>query len=472
MQSFILVIFGATGDLAHSKLIPALYSLFKEHLLPDTFFIIGFARRPLNTVSFRELFSDISKESLWNEFAQHLQYQQGSFDDEDSYRLLIDGLLNLEKEDKYLDRIFYLATPPLNYLTILKFLHKYKKSFSPLGNSKAKLVIEKPFGKDLDTAIMLDKKLFEYFQEWQIFRVDHYLGKETVQNILVFRFSNSIFEPVWNSEYIDHFQITFAEKSGIQSRGKFFDGVGILRDVTQNHLLQLLAAVAMEQPTNFSSDGVRDARAQVISEIKRYSLREIQKNVVRGQYYGYLTERDISHNSHTETFVALKLFLSNDRFKNIPFYIRAGKKLKKSLVEVSVIFKQTCHVLFKEIGCPEVGNVLTFYIQPDEGIGLKIIAKKPGSTLLLGNTNMHFLYDEEYHTAGIDAYQKILIDIFLGDQMLFNRSDELGSSWEFITSILKGWEQNISPLYLYDSESWGPQQAMDLIEQDGRRWIF
>ncbi len=473
MQPFVLVIFGATGDLAHTKLIPALFSLFKEKGLAEQFYIIGFARRPLTNETFANLFSEFVSDPEWNKFSSHLLYHQGSFDDSVAYKSLTEKLNTFDTTSNItFERILYLATPPSNYNTILEFIYQYKHEFAHDHKQWAKLVIEKPFGKDLDTAKMLDQKLSEYFSEWQVFRVDHYLGKETVQNMLIFRFANSIFEPVWNANYIDHIQITFAEEKGIQTRGRFFDGVGILRDVTQNHLLQLLAAVAMEQPKSFSSEGVRDARAKIIAAIQCYNPEDVAKYVVRGQYEGYLSEKDVAPHSQTETFVALKLLLQNERFAGVPFYIRAGKRMNKSLVEVSVIFKQTCHLLFKEIGCPEEGNVLTFYIQPDEGIGLKIIAKNPGNKLMLGNTKMHFLYNEEFHTTGTDAYQKILLDIFYGDQTLFNRSDELASSWEFITAILHGWEKNASPVYTYKPGGWGPKEAFDLIEKDGRKWIF
>jgi len=472
MNSFILIIFGATGDLAHNKLIPSLFSLYKEEQLPKEFFIIGFARRDLTNEAFIALFHEYQNDPLWETFAQHLFYHQGSFEEKEAYVRLIKKLQTTFQHPT--SHIFYLATPPQNYDTILHFLHTYKRDLSqkiPHHERLAKLVIEKPFGKDVETAKKLDQLLHDYFNEWQVFRVDHYLGKETVQNMLIFRFANSIFEPVWNNQYIDHVQITFAEEKGIGNRGKFFDGVGMLRDVGQNHLLQLLAAVAMEQPKSFSREGVRDARAAVIAAMKPYQSHEIATAVIRGQYSGYLLEKDVLPDSRTETFVTCKLFLNTERFAGVPFYIRAGKKLAKNLVEISVVFKQTCHLLFKEIGCPEQGNVLTFYIQPDEGIGLRIIAKNPGGKLMLGNSNMHFLYKEQFASRGIDAYEKILLDIFAGDQMLFNRSDELASSWEFITKILQGWDQGKGKLLKYEEGTWGPKEAEEMIERDGRKWI-
>lgn len=473
---FALVIFGATGDLAHHKLIPVLFSLFIKGQLPENFFIIGFARRDLTTEAFVASFADAyTHYPQWEAFSKHLVYHQGSFEDSSPYTALIDRLDTIDKESSSpCERIFYLATPPQNYEMILSFLFKNRQALSQQfkqNNRFGKLAIEKPFGKNLQTARMLDKKLAQEFKEWQVFRVDHYLGKETVQNIIVFRFANGIFEPIWNATYIDHIQITFAEEKGVGTRGKFFDGVGILRDVTQNHLLQLFAAIAMEQPANFSHKGVRDARANSIQAIRCLTLQDIATDVVRGQYAGYLQEKDVLPHSGTETFVAMKFFVDSPRFLGVPFYIRAGKMMSKDEVTISIVFKQTCHTLFREIGCPEEGNVLTFRIQPDEGITIKLVAKNPGSKLMLGTANMHFFYDEQFKNQGIEAYEKILLDIFQGDQMLFNRSDELESSWQFITTILEGWEKTHAPVFLYERGTKGPKQAEELIEKDGRKWI-
>jgi glucose-6-phosphate 1-dehydrogenase len=336
------------------------------------------------------------------------------------------------------------------------------------GSSKwTRVVIEKPFGKDLETARDLDRKLSEIFEEKQIFRVDHYLGKETVQNMLAFRFANGIFEPVWNKNFIDHVQITFAETEGVGTRGKFFDGIGELRDIAQNHLMQLLAAVAMEQPRSFTKEDLRDARAKVIDSIKCVD----GKAVIKGQYKGYLLEKNVLLKSQTETFVGMKLFVDTPRFDGVPFYVRAGKKMPKEIVEISVVFIQTCHVLFKEYGCPEIGNVITFRIQPNEGIKLKFIAKKPGAKVGLGSVDMKFNYKEDFGTQGLEAYQRVLLDIFAGDQMLFNRSDELESSWRLITEILQRWSSEKEDVQIYEPGSWGPESANELIEKDGRKWI-
>lgn len=465
---FIMVIFGATGDLSQNKLIPALFSLFKQNFLPKDFFVIGFSRREISSEDFRKFFPKISKDRKWEEFAQHLSYQNGDFAEKKGYLALIDKLNDIDKKiGACITRFFYLATPPQNYETILGFLSLTKLSEGcGQGSSKwTRIIIEKPFGKDLETAQMLDKKLSQIFEERQIFRVDHYLGKETVQNIIAFRFANGIFEPVWNKNFIDHVQITFAEKEGIKGRGKFFDGVGTLRDVGQNHLMQLLSAVAEEQPRSFTKEDLRDARAKLINSVR------FSNESVRGQYKSYKNEKDVAPGSDTETFAALKLFVDTKRFANVPFYIRAGKKMKKNLVEISVVFIQTCHILFKEYGCPEIGNVITFRIQPDEGISLRFIAKQPGGKLALNPVNMHFTYKESYGTRGLEAYEKVLIDIFSGDQMLFNRSDELASSWKLITDILNKWKKEKVKVQTYSDGTWGPKEADDLIKKDHRQWI-
>lgn len=474
---FVLVIFGATGDLAKNKLIPALFQLFISHQLPNEFFIVGFSRRGLSDREFQNIFEEQMTNNMWEDFAKHLSYQQGNFDEENGYTELVSKLQRLdEKIGACITRIFYLATPPVNYEKILDNIVTTKlticaSSYAKAAEGQARIAIEKPFGKDLETARALDKKLGEIFEEKQIFRVDHYLGKETVQNILVFRFANGIFEPIWNNEYIDHVQITLAEKSGIGMRGAFFDGVGMLADTGQNHLMQLFASVAMDMPTSFSKEGVRDVRAQAIQSIECIEPEKVGQTTVRGQYRGYKEEKNVIKDSFTETFVATKFFVHSKRFSGVPFYMRAGKELKENIVEINIVFKQTCHILFKEIGCPEEGNVLTIRVQPDEGIHLKMIAKNPGSNLTLRTVDMHFSYKEQFGTQGLKAYEKILLDIFAGDQILFNRSDELDASWTFIEKIEKGWKEGNAPICTYEKGSWGPKEAKELIEKDNRKWI-
>lgn len=468
-----MVIFGATGDLAQNKLIPSLFALFKENLLPEDFFIIGFSRRELSHGAFHEHFESEKSHAKWAEFTKHLFYQSGSFEDEKGYLELNNQLLEFDKKMKAcVTRFFYLATPPDHYETILDKLVATKLSDGCSGEDHqgdkwTRVILEKPFGKDLETARHLDKKLAEIFEEKQIFRVDHYLGKETVQNMLAFRFANGIFEPVWNNKLIDHVQITWAEEEGIKNRGRFFDGVGILRDVAQNHLMQFIAAVAMEQPKSFTKEDLRDQRAKVIDSIRLAG----GESVIKGQYENYKKEKDISQSSQTETFVAMKLFVDTPRFEGVPFYVRAGKKMQKNLVEISVVFIQTCHILFKEYGCPEIGNVITFRIQPDEGISLRFIAKKPGAKLGLESVDMKFNFKESFGISGLEAYEKILLDIFAGDQMLFNRSDELDSSWRLITEILDKWKEEKLDVQTYPQGGFGPKEAIELIEKDGKKWL-
>lgn len=477
---FVLTIFGATGDLSKNKLIPSLFALFKAGELPEEFFIVGFARRSLTDAEFADMFKDLilqktpTDKVLWSIFTKHLYYQQGSFDDEAGYLQLIEKLKGFdEKMGACITRVFYLSTLPSNYEMILDKMTttKLSEGCGHQDNKWTRIGIEKPFGKDLETAKELDKKLAEIFEERQIFRVDHYLGKETVQNIVVFRFANGIFEPIWNKEYVDHIQITLAEKKGIAGRGQFFDGVGDLRDVGQNHLLQILSSIAMEMPKSFSQEGLRDARVEAMKSLMCIEPSQVPSQVVRGQYKGYRDEQNVDPNSKTETYVAMKAFMNTPRWEGVPIYMRIGKEMPENVVEVSVVFKQTCHLLFKEIGCPEDGNILTIRVQPDEGITIKMIAKKPGPQLALEPVKMSFNYNEQFGTKGLDAYEKILLDIFTGDQMLFNRSDELEYSWTFIEEIFKGWEQSDAPLFEYDRQSWGPEAAKQLIEQDGRKWI-
>lgn len=476
---FSMVIFGATGDLMRKKLLPSLFKLYKEGRFSEKFYIVGFARRPFTNDEFRiELqnalvFKNDKKKEEFKEFAENIFYQQGNFSEKDGYEDLIEVLKKFDEEiGACISRLFYLATPPQNYLEILNFLYKTKLSegCGHKSGNWTKMIIEKPFGKDLKTSKEIENRLCEIFEERQIFRVDHYLGKETVQNMIAFRFANGIFEPVWNKNHIDHVQITWAEKKGVENRGEFFDGVGILRDVAQNHLMQLIAAVGMEQPRSFTKEDLRDARAKAIKSIK--PIADFENSVVRGQYKGYKNEKNVSPNSTTETFVAFKTFLDTERFSNVPFYVRAGKGMPEDLVEISIVFIQTCHVLFKEYGCPEEGNVLKIRIQPNQGIGLRVIAKKPGPRLTLANVNMDFSYKNEFGGNGNDAYEKILLDIFAGDQMLFNRSDELESSWEFITKILDGWKEQKAEIPEYEKETWGPKEAKELIEKGGKKWII
>jgi glucose-6-phosphate 1-dehydrogenase len=474
---FVIIIFGATGDLALHKLLPDLYSLYKKKSLGDRFYIVGFARREFSDDAYRQMITDelaVGNELEWETFMKNVYYQQGMFDEARGYEALIKKLNGFDNEiGACITRLFYLATPPDNYETILQYLDSTKLSEGcGQGSEKwTRIAIEKPFGKDLNHARHLDELLAKIFEERQIYRVDHYLGKETMQNIIAFRFANSIFEPVWNKEHIDHVQITWAEREGVRTHGRTFDGLGMLRDVGQNHLLQMLAAVAMDQPKSFSKEGVREARANAIKALRLMHPSEVKNIVVRGQYQGYHKEKNVDPQSQSETFIAAKLYVDTPRFSDVPFYVRTGKKLAEEVMEIKIVFKQTCHILFKEFGCPEVGNVLTIRIQPDEGIMLRMIAKRPGNSLKLDTVDMRFSYHQSFGERGADAYEKILLDILAGDQMLFNRSDELESSWQLISTILKGWESEKGEMPVYEQGTWGPDAANQLIERDGRKWL-
>jgi glucose-6-phosphate 1-dehydrogenase len=472
---FSMVIFGVTGDLTQNKLMPSLFSLFRQGLLPEEFSIIGFSRREISDEELRNYFVKLKELEGWADFASHLTYQKGIFEEEEGYLALIDKLKEFDRKIGICaTRMLYLATPPGNYEAILDYLDRTElsKGCGQGSNQWTRLIVEKPFGSDLETARSLDKTCSLIFEERQIFRVDHYLGKETVQNMLAFRFANGIFEPVWNNNCIDHVQITWAEKKGIDERGKFFDATGLLRDIAQNNLMQLMAAVAMEPPKSFVKEEIRDARAGAIQSIRLIEPDEVARYTIRGQYEDYKKERDVNPDSQTETFLAVKFFVDSPRFKGVPFYIRAGKKMPEDLVEISIVFNQACHLLFEEYGCPEIGNVLTIRIQPDEGISMRFIAKKPGVKLALKAVSMKFSYKEDFEGKIADAYEKILLDIFKGDQTLCNRSDELDCSWEIVTRILEGWKGKSAPeLLSYEAGQWGPREADDFIKKDGRNWL-
>lgn len=488
-----MVIFGATGDLTARKLVPALLTMYREKQLGRKFYIVGVGRREMDNEGFRQYISekiDISQE-LWSEFSQNIYYQKGLFEDKALYDDLVTLLHSFDqKEGESLPRYFYLATPPKNYSVVLENLgstglaDQTKKD----GNGVSKILIEKPFGKDAYDAIQLEKILSKTFEEKQIYRIDHYLGKEAIQNIIAFRFANGIFEPIWNKDYVDSVQITMAESSGLQNRIGFYEGIGALRDVMQNHMLAMMALVAMEQPKDFSPESVRNARFNALSAIEVMDVEEVKNRVVRGQYTGelvpeheqkpvnsYREEKGVEKHSETDTFVAMKLFVDSERWKGVPFYLRTGKRLKKDVAEISIVFKQTCHILFREVGCPEEGNILTLRVSPDEGIGVRVVIKKPGHEFKLKTTDLHFRYKEDLsEDRVVEAYERILEEVFRGDQMLFNRSDEMESAWKIITPILTAWQNTdgVNALRFYPSFSWGPKEAQRLLEKDGKKWVL
>ncbi len=470
--------------------------------------VVGFARREFSHEEFRSLMKDAifkntkSKRidlSILNKLLANLYYQRGLFEDKPPYKKLIDLLKGFDKEiGACITRFFYLATPPTNYSTILAQLSTTKLSEgcgSPFakatgdkqGNRKwTRILIEKPFGKDLDTAKKLEAQLSKTFEERQIYRIDHYLAKETIQNILAFRFANSMFEPLWNKDCIDHVQITLAESSGVGTRGKFYEGVGALKDVAQNHLMAMLAYVTMEEPTNMDVETIRRERVKVLECIKKMTREEIIKNVVFGQYgigkigerdvVGYREERYIAPDSYTDTYVAIKLFIENKRWNGVPFYLRTGKRLPLTAARISIQFKRPAHKLFEStINLKEHwhDNVLTFRIQPREGISMQILAKKPGLGFNLQNVKMDFSYASSFGHEIFDSYERLLIDSMRGDQTLFATGKGFNATWNVITDITRVWEE--MPKFKfpnYSAGTWGPNDAEQLIHRDGRHWLL
>ncbi len=482
VEPCILVIFGATGDLTSRKIVPALYNLLHDGQLPSLFACIGFARRPKTHDQFREEMKDaVSKysrnkpieESLWNHFKDHLFYHVSEFHEDAGYEKLKKLLQELDaKLGTKGNRIFYLATPPSYFPLICQKLHSSGLIYddNQVKDKWSRVIIEKPFGHDLTSAQALQKELLHCLSEKQIYRIDHYLGKETVQNLLVFRFANSIFESLWNHHYIDHLQITVAEDMGIGTRGKFYEEAGLLRDIVQNHMMQLLSLVAMEPPVTLEADAIRDEKVKVIE-----SIRPLQKSdVVRGQYgpglvngtevVGYRQEKDVSPQSSVETYLALKLHIDNKRWSGVPFYLRAGKRLPKRTTEIAVIFKAPPSVLFQKAQIP---NVLVIRIQPDEGSSLKINCKVPGPSSPIQPVKMDFRYGAYFGTTPPEAYERLICDCILGDSTLFARQDEVLQSWKIFTPLL---EMGPEPFPNYAAGSWGPSAADQLIEESGRKW--
>ncbi len=493
---FVAVIFGATGDLTKRKLAPALFHLHRDGLLPGSFEILGVARQELSDDVFRrnmeEAVLTFSRgrvaRSDASAFARRFRYLTGNFDDPDTYGRLADtlsppgaGKRAKGGEAPPPSRLFYLATPPSFYPTILKGLGQ--AGLEREGpDAFSRVVVEKPFGKDLATARDLNDVVHGVFREEQVFRIDHYLGKETVQNILVFRFANGIFEPIWNRQYIDHVQVTVAESIGVEGRGGYYEEAGALRDMVQNHMLQLLTLIAMEPAVAFDADSVRNEKVKVLRATRPMTPESVRRNVVRAQYGpgwiagdpvpGYRQEKGVPDTSTTETFVAMRLFVDNWRWAGVPFYLRTGKRLPKRSTEIAVQFKRAPHLMFSHTATPELEpNVITLRIQPDEGIVLKLGAKVPGPQVKIRSVNMDFLYDAAFASESPEAYERLLLDALFGDSTLFTRHDEVEAAWSLVTAILDAWEREaFAALPEYESGRWGPREAHDLLERDGRHW--
>jgi len=488
----IVVIFGATGDLTSRKLFPALYNLMREGQLPAHFACVGFARRKKSNEEFRqEMHEGVNQfsrtkpveESLWNTFKDQIYYHISEFDDDDGYDRLRKLLEELDKKlGTKGNRIYYLSTQPSFFPSIIEKLSKHKLIYNKEIKDKwSRVIIEKPFGHDLHSAIDLQKFVLNHLAENQIYRIDHYLGKETVQNLLVFRFGNSIFEALWNNRYIDHVQITVGEEIGIGTRGAFFEEAGILRDIVQNHMMQLLTLVAMEPPSMLTADSIRDEKVKVLHALRPINLNEFSKYVVRGQYgpgfvngekvKGYREEEKVDPQSSIETYVALEMFIDNWRWAGVPFYLRAGKRLPKRATEIAIFFNEVPGILFSQISKQKDENVLVIRIQPDEGISLKINCKVPGPSSPIQPVKMDFRYGSYFGLTPPEAYERLICDCMLGDGTLFARGDEVIGSWRYMTPILERWQESKpSDFPNYASGTWGPKAADEMIEKSGRSW--
>lgn len=487
-----MVIFGATGDLTSRKLAPAIYNLGRDGLLPANFACVGFARREKTDAEFRnELKSDVNQfsrvkpidESFWKNFENQIFYHRSEFDEDEGYEKLAKTLKQIDS--KYAtrgNRVFYLAVQPKYFPIIIEKLAKHGMIYSPHEKDRwSRVVIEKPFGHDSDSAAELQQNIANYLDESQIYRIDHYLGKETVQNLLVFRFANSIFESIWNYKHIDQVQITVAEEIGIGTRGNFYEEEGMLRDMVQNHVMQLLSLVAMEPPVSLSAQAIRDEKVKVLRSIRPFISADFEHHVVRGQYgpgfingkpvIGYRQEQNVNPKSSVDTYVAMRLFLDNWRWAGVPFYIRAGKRLPKRGTEIAVIFKDAPGVLFQQNGCKSDPNVLAMRIQPDEGIAMKINCKVPGPTSPIQPVKMDFRYSSYFGQSPPEAYERLIWECILGDSTLFARADEVEQSWEILTPVLKHWTAHPPKDFPnYPSGSWGPEKADQMIQKDNRFW--
>jgi glucose-6-phosphate 1-dehydrogenase len=487
----VFVIFGASGDLGRRKLFPALYNLAVSRLLPPGTSIVGFATSERSDEDFRKMMREaVGKfsrrkpidEAVWGDFASRLHYLAGKFEDPANFLRLRDKLAELDRTNGTRgNRLYYLAIPPSSFRVVNDNLAKAGLVADADDKTRStRIIVEKPFGTDLASGDALNSDLHRVFHEKQIFRIDHYLGKETVQNIVALRFGNAIFEPIWNRNHVDHMQITVAEDIGVEGRGKFYEEAGAMRDIVQNHLLQLLMVIAMEPPVAFTADEVRDEKVKVLRALKPIRGEAIDLATVRAQYVhgnfagkpvpGYRQEPNVSPASMVETFVAMRIEIDNWRFAGVPIYARAGKRLTKRMTEISVHFKHVPHGLLAQ-GGPVEPDVLAIRIQPDEGITLRFVAKVPGPSMTLRPVTMDFRYGSTFGGSGPEAYERLILDAMLGDPTLFARADEVSAAWQFVTPILDRWAGSPArDLPTYPAGTWGPPDAVDLVERDGRAW--
>jgi glucose-6-phosphate 1-dehydrogenase len=487
----VVTLFGATGDLAHRKVIPALYQLWRTNLLPHEFMLLAIGRRPYDDETFRkEIRGALEKyarvlpldEGAWKAFSERVAYQRCDFDDPKGFDQLARRLDAIDKDHGTRgNRLYYLATQPSAFSEIVEQLGRVGLDHEVHGAGWRRVVIEKPFGHDLESAHRLNKEVGRVFRESQVYRIDHYLGKETVRNLLVFRFANGIFEPIWNRRHIDHVQITVAESIGVENRGAFYEETGASRDFLQNHLLQLMSLVAMEPPATFEADPLRDEKVKVLRAIAEKSRREIDRDVVRGQYGsgwvaanqvpGYRQEPEVDGQSETETFIAARLMIDDWRWSDVPFYLRTGKRLPKRATEIAIQFKDVPHKLFRESATDPEPNLLAIRIQPDEGIMLRFGAKIPGLGIDVRSVTMDFTYGSAFAVDSPDAYETLILDALLGDASLFTRADEVEEAWGIVDPIIDSWADAPPPDFPnYEAGSWGPEEADELLARDGRRW--
>ncbi len=486
----VFVLFGATGDLARRKVLPALYQLWRTNLLPHEYRVVAVGRRDYDDASFRaevhtalETFSRVPLEAEpVRTFVERVDYQQGDFDDDGMFDRLAERLDRLDATHGTRgNRLYYLATQPSAFPLVIGQLGRAELDHEVHGGGWRRVVIEKPFGRDRDSAIRLNREVGKVFREKQVYRIDHYLGKETVRNLLVFRFGNGIFEPLWNRRYVDHVQITVAESIGLEGRGAFYEETGASRDFLQNHLLQLLALVTMEPPATMDADALRDEKVKVMRAVAEMTPAGIARDVIRAQYGpgwvageqvpGYRSEPDVNLASETETYVAAKFAIDDWRWSGVPFYLRMGKRLPKRATEIAIQFRPVPHRLFREAAVDPEPNLLAIRVQPDEGILLRFGSKVPGLGLDIRTVNMDFTYGSAFSVDSPDAYETLILDALLGDASLFTRADEAETAWGIVTPILEAWAGQPAPAFPdYAAGTWGPTAADQLMETDGRRW--
>jgi len=485
-----MVIFGASGDLTRRKLIPALYNLASQGLLSREFAVVGVARNPMTTEEARHKLTEDFKQfatgtidqDLWEWFVRHFYYVAGDFDDPTTYDKLKETLAGADKDHTtHENYFFYLATAPDYFGDIVERLAKVGLMTEENSHWR-RVIIEKPFGHDLDTAKALNQQLLKVVRETQIYRIDHYLGKETVQNILALRFANGIFEPIWNRRYIDHVQISVAETVGVEKRGGYYDTAGALRDMVPNHIMQLITLTAMEPPISFEANAVRDEQAKILHAIQPFTSEDVLSKTVRGQYGegtmnsqrvpAYRTEEGVPPESRTETFVAMKLLIDNWRWAGVPFYLRTGKRLPGRNTHVVIQFRRAPFMLFRETQVQDLmPNQLVLHIQPEEGISLRFAAKTPGTTMRLGEVDMDFEYSDYFGATPSTGYERLLHDCMIGDATLFQRADMVEAGWSVVNPVLDVWKA-LPPRNFpnYPAGAWGPRESDELLERDGRRW--